>query len=251
MALAPGGRLAPRLLARLHGEGDPHIDCSSPPRLLTCCPAVPNDTDRLELAAVAARLIAEDGCDYATAKRRAVEETHGAGARVTLPDNALVEAELRRYLDTFGGERHRQQLLALRQVASQLMQRLEPFRPHLVGAVLNGTATEHSGIRLQLFADSAKDVELFLLDQGTDFDVEPGDTAPGGAEEILHLDIRPARTRGMPPQVGVELAVHPVDAIRVAARARAPLPGAHPVENLPRANLAQLRELLAATEVQP
>ena len=202
------------------------------------------DPQRTELAAAAARLIAEEGCDYGSAKRRAVEELYGPGARVTLPDNALVEAELRRYLETFGGERHRQRLLALRQVAVTLMQRLAQFNPHLVGAVLNGTATDHSDVRLQLFADSAKDVELFLLDQGTDFDVDEGDNAPGGAEETLRMMIQPARTRGMPPRVEVVLAVHGVDAIRVAPRHRSSGTGLHPVETLGRANLAQVRQLI-------
>jgi len=203
-----------------------------------------DDPQRIELAAAAARLIAEEGCDYGSAKRRAAQELYGAGARVTLPDNAIVESELRRYLDTFGGERHRQRLLALRQVAALLMQRLEQFNPHLVGAVLNGTATEHSDVHLHLFADSAKDVEMFLLDQGTDFDADEGDDAPGGAEETLRLSIQPARTRGMPPHVEVVLSVHGMDAIRVAPRHRSSGAGLHPVEALGRANLVQVRRLI-------
>ena len=205
-----------------------------------------DNSDRIELAAAAARLIAEEGCDYATAKRRAAQDLFGK-TRVTLPDTTAVEIELRRYLDTFGGERHRQQLLALRQVALLLMQRLAQFNPHLVGAVLNGTATEHSDVHLALFADSAKDVELFLVDQGTDFEVGEGDEAPGGAEETLQLLIQPARTRGMPARVGVVLAVHLRDAIRVAPRHRSTLPGLHPVETLGRADIDQVRQLIDAT----
>ena len=203
-----------------------------------------DDPQRIELAAAAARLIAEEGFDYGSAKRRAAEELYGAGTRVTLPDNAVVESELRRYLATFGGDGHRQRLLALRQVAATLMQRLEGFNPHVVGAVLNGTATEHSDVHLHLFADSAKDVELFLLDQGTDFEADEGDDSPGGAEETLRLTIQPARTRGMPARVDVVLAVHGIDAIRVAPRHRSSSPGLHPVEALGRANLAQLRQLI-------
>ncbi|MGZ9059926.1 MAG: hypothetical protein ACXW14_11865, partial [Burkholderiaceae bacterium] len=118
---------------------------------------------RTELAVTAARLIAEVGCEYAQAKRRAVQEIFGESARrLTLPDNSEVEHELRRYLKLFGGAAHRALLVALRNVAADTMQTLHEFDPHLIGAVLNGTATEHSDIHLQLFVDSAKDVELRL-----------------------------------------------------------------------------------------
>ena len=120
---------------------------------------------RIELAATAARLIAEEGCEYAQAKRRAVHEILGEGGdrRTTMPDNTEVEHELRRYLKLFGGESHRAVLAALRRSAADTMQALHEFDPHLIGAVLNGTATEHSDVHLQLFVDSAKDVELRLM----------------------------------------------------------------------------------------
>ena len=63
----------------------------------------------------------------------------------------------------------------MRGVAADTMQALHEFDPHLIGAVLNGTATEHSDIHLQLFVDSAKDVELRLMNLGIDFDVDDGD----------------------------------------------------------------------------
>ena len=127
---------------------------------------------RTELAATAARLIAEEGCEYAQAKRRAVQEVLGEDARrSTMPDNYEVEHELRRYLKLFGGEAHRALLAAMRGVAAETMQTLQEFEPYLIGAVLNGTATEHSDIHLQLFVDSAKDVELRLMNLGVDFDV--------------------------------------------------------------------------------
>jgi hypothetical protein len=55
--------------------------------------AQPSDL-QIEIAAAAARLIAEDGLDYASAKRKAAHEVLGEGARQTLPDNAVVELEL-------------------------------------------------------------------------------------------------------------------------------------------------------------
>ena len=203
---------------------------------------------QIEIAAAAARLIAEDGLDYASAKRKAVEAIAGDGARAVLPENALVESELRRWLATFGGERHRERLRALRVLAVQLMQRLAAYEPHLVGAVLNGTATEHSDIRLQLFADSAKDVEIFLLNEGVDFEVFEDDDAPGAAQEVLQFVIQPARTRGMPARLGVVLAIHGRDAIRIAPRGSSGDAGLHPVEASGRASREQLERLLAETE---
>jgi hypothetical protein len=42
------------------------------------------------------------------------------------------------------------------------------FNPYLTGSVLDGTAGEHSQIDILLFADSAKEVEIFLLNRGID-----------------------------------------------------------------------------------
>lgn len=208
----------------------------------------PRDDAMLEIAAHAARLIAEEGLDYAGAKRKAARALAGDGAdaRALLPDNALVESELRRYLSTFAADTHPAQLTALRRLALQWMRQLEPFNPHLVGAVLNGTATEHSDIHLQLFTDSAKDVEIFLLNQGIEFDVDAGEGTADGRFETLLLLAR--TTRGpLPPRVGVHLDVYAFDAIRVAPRFRSAEPGLHPVEASGRASIGLVEALLDET----
>jgi hypothetical protein len=214
-------------------------------------PTLPRDDLQTEIAVAAARLIAEDGLDYATAKRKAVEDVVGAtGSRRALPDNSVIERELRRYLLTFGGEEHQRRLAALRTLALDLMQRLDRFSPHLVGAVLNGTATAHSDIHLHLFTDNAKDVTLYLLDHGIDFDsAEPsqrrGEAGTPG-EEIRF--VVPAGDAALPRRVGVVLSVHDTDAIRVAPRHRSSAPDLHRVETAGRATAAALSELLAAME---
>jgi len=199
----------------------------------------------LELAATAARLIAEDGCDYATAKRKAAQLVLGDGAvrGRLLPDNELIESELRRYLRTFGGEEHVSLLDRFRRQALALMEHLSQFNPHLVGAVLNGTATEHSTLRLQLFTDSAKDVEIFLLNDGLRFSVaEPNETE--GALETIHLRL-PSRLTADGGPVDAVLSVLPTDALRVAARYRSADPDLSPTERSGRAGLTALRALLA------
>lgn len=201
----------------------------------------------IEIAAAAARLIAEEGCDYALAKRKAVRAVlgEGEGARAQLPDNALIETELRRYLQTFAADSQPAQLTALRRLALSWMSRLAEFNPHLVGAVLNGTATEHSDVHLHLFTDSAKDVEIALLNAGIEFEVEAGADEPGGPEEVLQFVVRTERGSGLPARVGVSLSVHASDAIRVAARFRSTDPTLHAVEAAGRANIEMLRTLLA------
>lgn len=204
----------------------------------------------IEIAATAARLIAEDGLDYASAKRKAVEilGTDGTRASLPLPDNALVEFELRRWLTTFEGERYHGRLRALRELAVQLMQRLAAFNPHLVGAVLNGAVTDHSDIWLHLFTDSAKDVEIFLLDEGVQFEVFENNDVPSPVQEAIQFVVQPARARGMPARVGVVLTVHMCDAIRIAPKGRSPDTALHPIEASGRASREQLVQLLAETK---
>lgn len=135
----------------------------------------PSDAEllRAEIAAAAARLIAEDGADYATAKRKAAKLVLG-NQKVRgdiLPDNAQVEAEVREYQALFLGDEQPERLLHLRRLALEMMERLAEFSPYLTGAVLNGTAGEHSDIHLQLFADNSKDVAVFLLNANIDYEV--------------------------------------------------------------------------------
>ena len=211
-----------------------------------------DDDLKTEIAANAARLIAEEGCDYAQAKRRAVHDLF-ADERAAMPDNAEVERELRRYLQLFEGPAHAHRLTALRTLALDWMQRLSEFDPHLAGAVLNGTATEHSDIQLHLFVDSAKDVEIALINHGVEFDVDDGpDERPRVLERITFLAPVP-RGLGLSArlaQVGIQLHVYARDAIRVAARAKADRsrePDLHPVEAAGRASLTALRRLVEET----
>jgi len=118
---------------------------------------------RERIAHQAARIIAEDGLqDYALAKHKAARQI-GAPDTRNLPDNDEVEQALRDYQALYQRDEQSVRLCQLRQQALEAMCLLEQFNPYLVGSVLNGTATRHSDINLQLFTDSAKEVELFLL----------------------------------------------------------------------------------------
>jgi len=135
----------------------------------------PTETEllRAEIAAAAARMIAEDGADYGTAKRRAARQILG-DVRVRgdiLPDNAQIEDEVRVYNDLFFSETQPARLLHLRKLAVQLMEELAEFSPYLTGAVLNGTAGDQSDIHLQLFVENVKDVAVFLMNRNIQFEV--------------------------------------------------------------------------------
>jgi hypothetical protein len=124
---------------------------------------------RTLIASAAARLIAEDGIsDYALAKRKAAHHL-GFPDNLQLPENAEVEAELRLYQRLFQDGEQSARIACLRQKASEIMTKLYKFNPYLTGSVLDGTAARYAEIDIQLFTESAKDVEIFLLNQGIDY----------------------------------------------------------------------------------
>ncbi|ACT49079.1 hypothetical protein [Methylotenera mobilis] len=123
------------------------------------------------VAQQAARMMAEDGIsDYAYAKKKAGRQL-GALENSSLPSNAEVEEELKLYNALFLGEEQPENLRDLRKNALFTMQILEKFNPHLTGAVLDGTAGLLAETHIHLFADSIKEVEMFLLNQQIPFDV--------------------------------------------------------------------------------
>ena len=148
---------------------------------------------RDEIAAVAARLIAEDGIDYAGAKRRAAREVLGDARPPSdcLPDNDAVEAAVREHQALFMGDSQPARLEALRIAARDVMRFLVDagigLVPLATGAIVNGTAGEHSDIHLQVFDDNAKDLEIFLLNAGIDFEVSCGDGSRASDETLSFL----------------------------------------------------------------
>lgn len=196
----------------------------------------PAEMLRAEIAAAAARLIAEDGADYAAAKKKAAKQILG-NTKVRgeiMPDNAQIEEEVRIYNELFLGDSQPARLLHLRKLAVRLMEELAQFSPYLTGAVLNGTAGEHSDIHLQLFAASAKDVEIFLINKNVDFEVSETAHFKGRGEPVETLSF-------MWNREGVHLALYESDDLRGAIKGT---PDGKPV----RANVETVRALIAETE---
>ena len=131
---------------------------------------VRSPVSRSQVASTAARLMAQDGLtDYAVAKKKAARQL-GLHEHVALPDDSEVAAELRLYQALYQHDEHPGLLRSLRETARDVMLILDRYRPYLTGSVLDGTAGEHAEVDLQIFADSAKEVEIFLLDQGIEFE---------------------------------------------------------------------------------
>ena len=121
---------------------------------------------RARIAAEAARIMAEDGIDdFGLAKRKAGRRL-GVEDNRALPANDEIEAELRAYRALYQSEEHSTRTVELRRAALQAMRALEHFNPYLTGPVLSGIAGPYAEIELQLFPESAKEVEIFLLDRG-------------------------------------------------------------------------------------
>jgi len=182
---------------------------------------------RLEIAALAARMMAEDGIDdFGFAKRKAARQL-GAGeaAGVSLPTNAEIEMELRRWQTLYQGEELPQRLADMRRTAAGLMRLLDEFRPYLTGGALDGTAGRYAEIEIDLFPESAKDVEIFLLNASLPYEHrEVRKTSPDAPEAVLALEWE---------DIPARLSIYPAPAERTRRQ--------------PRARLAQVEALIATS----
>jgi hypothetical protein len=130
------------------------------------------DVLRQEIAVVAARLVAESGLDYRSARAKAARGLIGNRTipRGVIPDDDELEAALREHLELFDPG-HLERLDRRRRVALEWMRMLESYHPLASGAVWRGIAAEHAPVHLQLFHDNPKDVEMDLLNRGVRFEV--------------------------------------------------------------------------------
>ena len=190
---------------------------------------------RAEIAAAAARLIAQDGLDYNAAKRKAAKQILGDTQPPPnlLPDNAQIEEEVRIYQSLFHADTQPARLFRLRTLAVDIMEGLAAFHPFLTGAVLNGTAGAHDDIHLQLFADSAKEVEIFLLNRNLQIDISETPHFKGPRYDPVET------VSFMWHKDGVHAALYELDDLRGAVKTRG--------DKLMRADIAAVRALLVSS----
>jgi hypothetical protein len=145
--------------------------------------------NRVRIAQVAARLIAEHGItDWSLAKRKAARELL-LPEREALPGDEEVQAALAEHHALFARDTHDEQLREQRELALTWMRRLAEFSPHLTGGVAEGWATEYSDIRLELVTEDAKSVELVLLNKRQSYRVM-GSDRDGATELFLDTGVR-------------------------------------------------------------
>ena len=194
-------------------------------------PAVPHRSNlRREIAALAARMIAEDGIsDYGFAKRKAARQL-GAVNADELPNNAEIDAEVRTYLSVFQDEEHLERQQFMRVAAAEIMRELEAFRPYLTGAVLEGTAGRYAEVEIDLFPESAKEVEIFFLNHAVNYEHrEPRRNQPDAPEAILVFDWG---------EVPVKLRIYSPDVERLSRRSP------HGARQMERARLTTVEALI-------
>ena len=122
------------------------------------------------IAAVAARLMAEDGLDdVELAKRKAAHQLN-LPEWIGLPTTQAVYDALRTHQAIFHDTEQRERILRLREEALYWMDVLTDFHPYLTGSVLEGTAGRFAMIDILLYPDSDKDVEIFLLNRGVHYE---------------------------------------------------------------------------------
>ncbi len=165
---------------------------------------------RREIAALAARMMAEDGIsDYGFAKRKAARQL-GVSESDALPNNAEIETELRAWQALYQDEEQTERLLEMRRAAVAVMRMLEEFNPFLTGSALDGTAGRYSEVEIELYPESAKEVEIFFLNRNIAYTHrEPRRPAPFTPEAILSFDWE---------QVPVKLAIYEEHAARTGKR---------------------------------
>lgn len=157
-----------------------------------------NHQARLRIAQLAAQLMSEHGIrDHALAKRKAARQL-GVTANNLLPSNEEIDAELRAYVSLFEPEEHERDLDDLRRQAVEVMTSLNRFRPVLVGGLAQGIAARHADIELEVFADSSKEFEQFLLNQDIDFKSEE---RRGGSFFILYAEPADVQVQVLPVQI--------------------------------------------------
>ena len=194
-----------------------------------------NTRERQLIAQEAARLIAESGIhDLEHARRKAAAKL-GIAGEALWPRLSEIEQALREHQLLFASSSQPGALHERRESALQAMQFLQSFQPRLTGAVLSGLATGDSPVILHLHCDDPDAMQRFLHDQRIPAEARTWSLRLAGHSSKQHYPGCEFAADG----IAFELVVLPEDALRQ------PPVSTDDGKPLPRATLAQLRQLLA------
>jgi len=194
--------------------------------------------NRVLVAQEAARLMSEHGIrDFHHAKLKAAERL-GIVDTQALPRNQEIEDALREHQRIFHGDTQPQALRARREAAVEAMRFLRAFDSRLVGAVLEGTADEHSAVCLHIYSDDPEAPGLFLQEQGIPLETQTRRLRWSNSDQSEHTVLL-FGADGIP----FDITVLPLDALRQAPLDR--------VDERPmrRATRAMVQELLAEEDI--
>ena len=187
---------------------------------------------RRAIAVEAARLmLMEDVGEYFDAKHRAAENLLGmrAGA-VALPSNREIRAAIVQFT-SLAGESKSRRLLHMRRVALDLMDRLAPFQPHVIGSVASGAIHARSDIDLHVFCRDHAELDHALFIEGIDAErIEREVEKDGACRRYVHYVFE---CDGVP----VELSVYEPEELRVVSFSSI---DGKPIDRMPRGRLERL-----------
>ncbi len=196
--------------------------------------------ERQLIAQEAARLVRESGIHDLDQARRKAASRLGIHDEALWPRQAQVEEVLREQQRLFDAHAQPTALRQHRESAVQAMQFLQAFQPRLGGAVLAGTADASTPVVLHLHCDDPDAVQRFLHDQRI-----PAEARTSLLQLAGHASRQPyPRWEFAADGIAFELIVLPEDALRH------PPVSSDDGKPLPRATLAQLRQLLAGGQGQ-
>ncbi len=151
---------------------------------------------RAAIAQLAAQIMyGEEVKQYFTAKRLAAKRLLGRVNAKTiryrpqdLPSNGEIKQALLELVTEIEGDGRTRRLFAMRIVALEAMEALEPFTPRLIGSVATGHVRSGSDIDLHVFAWDAADVEAHVRGLGWTYETQRVSIMKQGkAMEFTHL----------------------------------------------------------------
>lgn len=193
-----------------------------------------NSKLRQQIAFEAARLMYQrQESEYFRAKMEAAKRLcHGWAKPADLPSNAEIRDQVQTWARLHEGDARTANLRAMRLAAQAMMERLDRFRPRLIGSVLTGHTRQGSDVDVHVFSDSVEAVASALEQHGLPHTVERKLVRKHGeSRTYTHIHI--------PAEFTFELTVY------AASEANYVFKSSITGKAIERASIAELRQFLA------